>query len=169
MVDVQNALEGSTKLLDVRTKEGFNGEIMKNGASRKGRIPGAIWLDWHSLIDYEGDQKFHSKKEIEKRLKKIGIKKDDEIIVYCHSGVRSSHTFFVLTEILGYKNVKNYDGSWVEWSHNNALPIETGKTKEDQSEDKMLSSLYLYLLLIVGMIIVVVIVYIRSKLKSRNR
>ncbi len=54
----------------------------------------------------------------------MGVSKSHPIITYCHSGVRSAHTTFVLTELLGYKNVKNYDGSWVEWSYFEELPFE---------------------------------------------
>ena len=54
----------------------------------------------------------------------LNLQKQDPIILYCHSGVRSAHTTFVLTQLLGYKNVKNYDGSWTEWSHFEELPFE---------------------------------------------
>ncbi|MBL4663813.1 MAG: hypothetical protein JKY22_09750 [Flavobacteriaceae bacterium] len=56
--------------------------------------------------------------------KSLEVEKEQEIIVYCHSGVRSAHTTFVLTQLLGYKNVRNYDGSWTEWSRFKEYPVE---------------------------------------------
>jgi len=81
-------------ILDTRTTDEFTGKRQKKGAAKAGR--------------YEG----------------LAIPKDAEIIAYCHSGVRSAHTTFVLTQLLGYKKVKNYDGSWTEWSHFNELSFE---------------------------------------------
>ena len=118
------AKEKSIFVVDARTNEEYKGAILKDGAIRAGHIPGSIHIDWAGAIDYDGTKKFKAFKDLEKIYKKIGATELDTIIVYCHTGVRSAHTTFVLTQLLGYKNVINYDGSWVEWSSNKELPIE---------------------------------------------
>ena len=126
--EVKIAIEDTnTILLDTRTIEEYLGGIQKNGAYRKGRIPTSIHLDWANSINYDGDKKFKSIKNLAYDFNKIGVTKDKKIIVYCQSGVRSAHTTFVLTQLLGYPNVKNYDGSWIEWSYNKSLPIDSGE------------------------------------------
>jgi thiosulfate/3-mercaptopyruvate sulfurtransferase len=111
--------------LDVRTNDEYSGKRQKKGAAKAGRIPNSKLIDWSYAIDYRGTHKFRSYKELEVLYKeKLGVSKEDLIITYCHSGVRSAHTTFVLTELLGYTNVKNYDGSWSEWSYFNDLPIK---------------------------------------------
>ena len=111
-------------ILDTRSLDEFNGKIKKSGSYKGGRIPTSILIDWTESIDYDGTQKFKPFKELEQVYNKMGASKNDLIITYCHSGVRSAHTTFVLTELLGYKNVKNYDGSWIEWSYFDQLPFE---------------------------------------------
>jgi len=124
--DVKQALEDeNTVLLDTRTLEEFIGEKQKKGAYRSGRIPGSILNDWANSIHYNEGKLMKSLKDLTYDFNRAGVTKDKNIIVYCQSGVRSSHTTFVLTELLGYKNVKNYDGSWIEWSYND-LPIDSG-------------------------------------------
>ena len=70
-----------------------------------------------------------SLQELERIYSRLKITKDEPILVYCHSGVRSAHTTFVLTQLLGYENVKNYDGSWTEWSYHNDLPLQRDSIK----------------------------------------
>jgi thiosulfate/3-mercaptopyruvate sulfurtransferase len=111
-------------IVDTRGEEEHSGEVTKNGAAKGGRIPTSMRINWVEAIDYEGSYKMKPVAELEKIYSRLGAEKTDTIIVYCHSGVRSAYTTFVLTEILGYKNVKNYDGSWTEWSHFDELPFE---------------------------------------------
>lgn len=115
MVEAQ--MRANAILLDVRGTDEFSGETHKNGAAYPGHIEGAVNLDWTYAVDYNGSQKFLNAPELRQRYAAIGIDGTQSIITYCHSGVRSAHTFFVLTELLGYRNIKNYDGSWTEWSH----------------------------------------------------
>lgn len=110
-------------IVDTRTKNEYSGYRNKKGAGKAGRIPTSIHIDWAKAVDYNASKKFRSIEELEKIYHPHLPNKNEPIIVYCHSGVRSAHTTFVLTELLGYTNVKNYDGSWTEWS-NYDLPIE---------------------------------------------
>ena len=96
----------------------------KKGAAKGGRIPKSVHIDWAEAFNYSGDKRIKPVEELKIIYNKLNIKKNDPIIVYCHSGVRSAHTTFVLTQLLGYKNVKNYDGSWTEWSYFNDLPFK---------------------------------------------
>lgn len=120
--DVQAAINTKSVILDTRSKDEFIGKTQKEGAFKAGRIPNSILIDWAEAIDYNGDKRFKSIEELETTYTKLNVSKEDPIIVYCHSGVRSAHTSFVLTQLLGYKNVKNYDGSWTEWSFHEDLP-----------------------------------------------
>ena len=122
--EMLEAITNKTLILDTRTTDEFTGKRQKNGASKGGRIPNSISIDWSVAVDYNGDKKIKSIEELDKIYKKFGVSKNDTIIVYCHSGVRSAHTTFVLTQLLAYKNVKNYDGSWTEWSNFDKAPIQ---------------------------------------------
>jgi len=120
---VSDALNSNVVILNTRTSEEFSGKRQKKGATKAGRIPNNIHIDLAETINYNGNKHLKSLKELEIIYSELNIKKNDSIIVYCHSGVRSAHTTFVLTQLLGYKHVKNYDGSWTEWSYFNDLPI----------------------------------------------
>jgi 3-mercaptopyruvate sulfurtransferase SseA/sterol desaturase/sphingolipid hydroxylase (fatty acid hydroxylase superfamily) len=129
--DVLKALEQEDfVIVDTRTWDEFTGEKVKDHAKKGGHIPGAVHLDWGNLVDFNNNRQLKSIKDIKYELEQKGVTSDKNIIVYCHTGTRSSHTYMVLKEVLNYPNVKNYDGSWVEWSSDNTLPIEV---EEDQS------------------------------------
>lgn len=128
MEDVIAALsDPNTVLLDTREPEEYQGvpyidkgECLpyKKGAFTFGRIPGSVHLNWSDAVDLNDDHRFKSLKDLKYNFEQAGITPDKKIIAYCQSGVRSSHTTYVLTELLGYPDVKNYDGSWIEWSYN---------------------------------------------------
>ena len=113
----------NTVILDVRSYEEFTGRKRLSGAYRKGRIPGSVWLEYKHSLGVEG---FLDQQSLRKLFAEHNVSPDQTIIVYCQSGVRSAHTHFVLTQLLKYPDVKNYDGSWVEWSWHGELPLESG-------------------------------------------
>ncbi len=115
-------------LIDARTTDEHSGKRIKKGAKTAGRIPGSINIDWAHAVDFHGTKKFRTPKELTKVYKGLPEDKDTPVVVYCHSGVRSAHTFFVLTQLLGYTRVYNYDGSWLEWSASEGAPIEKDST-----------------------------------------
>lgn len=118
--------EGSNiVLIDARTPEEFHGVRQKRNAQRAGHIPGALHLDWADLIEYHGNHRIKQKEQIQTKLAKFGLSEKDSIILYCHSGVRSSLSTFVLREVMEYPYVWNYDGSWTEWSRITNYPIES--------------------------------------------
>jgi len=126
--DVLKALRKGQPILDTRTFDEYTGKRQKKKAFKGGRISSSIMMDWALAVDYNGDKKIKSKDTLMTIYNALNISKEDTLIVYCHSGVRSAHTCFVLTQLLGYKNVKNYDGSWIEWSYFDELPFEQDST-----------------------------------------
>ncbi len=111
-------------LVDTRTTDEYTGKRQKEGAQAAGRIPGSIHIDWAEAIHYNGDMTFRTVEDLRKKYRRLSEDPDHPIIAYCHSGVRSAHTSFVLTQLLGYHQVHNYDGSWLEWSTFAGAPIE---------------------------------------------
>lgn len=111
----------SIVILDNRSKDEYDGIVLKKGATYAGHIPGAKNICYTNTIDLRPNQKMtiKSKKELEK-IFSIYAAKEDTVLLYCHSGVRSAHTYLVMSELLGYKHVYNYDGSWIEWSLRNS-------------------------------------------------
>lgn len=125
--DVREALDTEVCLVDVRLPEEFRGEIVKppgidEGAVRGGHIPGAVNVFWAENVRPDG--RFKPPDELRTVYESHGITPDDEVIVYCRIGERSSVTWFALTELLGYDHVRNYDGSWTEWGNMIGVPIE---------------------------------------------
>ena len=116
-------------LVDVRAPAEYSGELLapanlpQEGAQRGGHIPGAANIPWATAVD-EADGTFRSVDDLRKIYGDRGITGDKEIITYCRIGERSSHTWFVLTQILGYDKVRNYDGSWTEYGSIVGAPIE---------------------------------------------
>jgi thiosulfate/3-mercaptopyruvate sulfurtransferase len=117
------------KMVDVRSPKEFSGEILAppeyptEHAQRGGHIPGAVNIPWAQAVN-DSDGTFKNTEELKELYESKGITPDKEIIAYCRIGERSSHTWFVLKYLLGYPNVKNYDGSWTEWGNMIANPIE---------------------------------------------
>jgi thiosulfate/3-mercaptopyruvate sulfurtransferase len=129
--EVKQSLDAKDKIrmVDVRSPKEFTGEILAppeyptEHAQRGGHIPGAENIPWAQAVN-DKDGTFKSADELKKLYESKGITSDKEIIAYCRIGERSSHTWFVLKYLLGYSNVKNYDGSWTEWGNMIANPIE---------------------------------------------
>ena len=116
-------------LVDVRSPGEFSGEVThmpdypQEGVLRGGHIPGAHGVPWKRAVNE--DATFKSATELRKIYQEdLGLKPDDDVIAYCRIGERSSHTWFVLTYLLGFNNVRNYDGSWTEWGNRVGAPIE---------------------------------------------
>jgi thiosulfate/3-mercaptopyruvate sulfurtransferase len=129
--EVKQALDAKDKIkmVDVRSPKEFTGEILAppeyptEHAQRGGHIPSAVNIPWAQAVN-DSNGTFKSADELKKLYESKGITPDKEIISYCRIGERSSHTWFVLKYLLGYPNVKNYDGSWTEWGNMIANPIE---------------------------------------------
>jgi thiosulfate/3-mercaptopyruvate sulfurtransferase len=124
---------GARNLVDVRSPDEFAGRLVapahlpQEGAQRPGHIPGAISVPWSKAANEDGT--FKSDEELTTLYADAGIDGDKDTIAYCRIGERSSHTWFVLRELLGHKNVKNYDGSWTEYGSLVGVPIELGDPK----------------------------------------
>ncbi len=127
--DVFRQMEKGLPLVDVRSPQEYSGELIhmpnypQEGAQRGGHIPGAVNIPWAQAVNTE-DSTFKSAAELRQLYEQYGITPDKEVIAYCRIGERSSLTWFVLRYLLGYPNVKNYDGSWTEWGNLVNAPIE---------------------------------------------
>ncbi|GAB4440484.1 MAG: sulfurtransferase [Chloroflexi bacterium OHK40] len=117
-------------LVDVRSPDEFAGRLLapahlpQEGSQRGGHIPGAANIVWSRAMNDDGT--FKSVDELRALYAEYGITPDKNIIAYCRIGERSSHTWFVLTYLLGYPQVRNYDGSWTEWGSSIGVPVELG-------------------------------------------
>ena len=126
--EVMKHVSGGNPLVDVRSPQEFTGELLhmpnypQEGALRGGHIPGAKNIPWAKAAREDGT--FKSPDELKTLYETAGITKDKDVIAYCRIGERSSHTWFVLTYLLGYPKVRNYDGSWTEWGNLVGAPIE---------------------------------------------
>ncbi len=115
-------------LVDVRSPAEYSGELLapanlpQEGAQRGGHLPGAANIPWSMAVREDGT--FKSAEELRALYEGKGITADKEVVAYCRIGERSSHTWFVLTYLLGYPSVRNYDGSWTEWGSLIGVPIE---------------------------------------------
>ncbi|MGV0812343.1 sulfurtransferase [Mycolicibacterium boenickei] len=121
---------GEKNLVDVRSPDEFSGKILapahlpQEQSQRPGHIPGAINVPWSKAANEDGT--FKSDEDLAKLYAAAGLDGEKETIAYCRIGERSSHTWFVLQELLGHENVKNYDGSWTEYGSLVGAPIELG-------------------------------------------
>ena len=119
---------GSVSLVDVRAPAEYSGELLapenlpQEGSQRGGHIPGAANVPWGQAVSEDGT--FKSADDLAELYGGKGIDGSKETITYCRIGERSSHTWFVLTQLLGYSNARNYDGSWTEWGSIVNAPIE---------------------------------------------
>jgi thiosulfate/3-mercaptopyruvate sulfurtransferase len=127
--EVQKALESDTNLVDVRSPQEYSGELIamagyeQEGAQRSGHIPGAASVPWAKAVNEDGT--FKSPDELRQLYTDAGVLDGESpVIAYCRIGERSAHTWFVLHELLGKDDVKNYDGSWTEWGNLVDVPIE---------------------------------------------
>jgi thiosulfate/3-mercaptopyruvate sulfurtransferase len=126
---VLSHVEGTRPLVDVRSPEEYTGERLhmpdypNEGAVRGGHIPGARNIPWGRAVNADGT--FKTAYELREIYEgEQGLKSSDDIVCYCRIGERSSHSWFVLTFLLGYDKVRNYDGSWTEWGNSVGVPIE---------------------------------------------
>ena len=121
---------GKWNLVDVRSPDEFTGKViappgMTETAQRGGHIPGAVSVPWSTAVNQDGT--FKRPEDLRTiYINQKGVNPDKDTIAYCRIGERSSHTWFVLKYLLGFKNVKNYDGSWTEYGNLVAAPIEKG-------------------------------------------
>lgn len=127
--DALEQSRGARPLVDVRSPEEYSGERMhmpdypNEGALRGGHIPGAVNVPWKRAANDDGT--FRPRRELEEiYMDQQGLSPSDDVIAYCRIGERSSHTWFVLTHLLGFGNVRNYDGSWTEYGNAVRVPIE---------------------------------------------
>ena len=126
--EVFDAINQSTRLVDVRSPQEYSGELIAmagyehEGAQRSGHIPGAASVPWAQAVQEDGT--FRSAEDLRELYEGKKVLGDDAVIAYCRIGERSAHTWFVLHELLGHEDVKNYDGSWTEWGNLVNVPIE---------------------------------------------
>lgn len=125
---VLEQLQAGRPLIDVRSPEEYSGKVIhmasypQEGAQRAGHIPTAKNIPWGTAANTDGT--FKSAAELREIYGSQGITPDQPIVAYCRIGERSAHTWFVLTQLLGYPDVRNYDGSWTEWGSLVRAPIE---------------------------------------------
>jgi thiosulfate/3-mercaptopyruvate sulfurtransferase len=128
--DVLKHIQANKKLIDVRSPDEFTGKKLhmpdypQEGAMRGGHIPGAKSVPWARAVNPDTGE-FKSAEELRAIYEgEAGLTQGDDVVAYCRIGERSSHTWFVLTYLLGYPQVRNYDGSWTEWGNTVRVPIE---------------------------------------------
>jgi thiosulfate/3-mercaptopyruvate sulfurtransferase len=129
--DVLKQSQAKRPLVDVRSAKEYTGELIampnypQEGAQRGGHIPGAVNIPWSTAVR-EQDGTFKPAEELRHIYAGRGVRPEQEVIAYCRIGERSSHTWFVLKYLLGYPEVRNYDGSWTEWGNLVGVPVRKG-------------------------------------------
>jgi thiosulfate/3-mercaptopyruvate sulfurtransferase len=122
--------DAARALVDVRSPQEYSGDLIappgyeQEGAQRGGHIPSAQSIPWAAAVRDDGT--FKSADELRELYGAKGVTPDKQVTSYCRIGERSAHTWFVLRELLGYEDVRNYDGSWTEWGNLVDVPIEKG-------------------------------------------
>ena len=136
--DVLQHIEQNKPLVDVRSPQEYRGELLhmpgspQEGALRGGHIRGAVNVPWSKAVNEDGT--FKSPEELRQIYEgEQGLNPQDDVIAYCRIGERSSHTWFVLTYLLGYQSVRNSDGSWTEWGNLVGVPIENPSRAEAEA------------------------------------
>jgi thiosulfate/3-mercaptopyruvate sulfurtransferase len=109
-------------VIDVRDEAEHDGLDHTACCERRGHVPGAVWIHWSEFLEHG---RFKSGEAIRALLQSRGIREDDELAPYCHRGARSANTYWAL-RLAGYPQVRNYIGSWHEWSARSELPLERG-------------------------------------------
>jgi thiosulfate/3-mercaptopyruvate sulfurtransferase len=122
--------ESGVELVDVRSPQEYSGEVLAppglaETCQRGGHIPGAVNVPWSKACNDDGT--FRNTEQLQALYRAVGVTPDKAVITYCRIGERSAHSWFVLTYLLGYPNVRNYDGSWTEWGNLVGAPVSTGK------------------------------------------
>ncbi|MFC4425275.1 sulfurtransferase [Deinococcus navajonensis] len=126
---IETVQAGLGALVDVRSPEEYAGHVThmpdypQEGVLRGGHIPGAVNLPWAMAVNYDGT--FKTPDQLRRIYESADVMPDQTVVTYCRIAERSSHTWFVLTQLLGYPDVRNYDGSWTEWGNAVGVPIET--------------------------------------------
>jgi thiosulfate/3-mercaptopyruvate sulfurtransferase len=134
LAHLERVRSGEGAMVDVRSPGEYSGELLhmpdypQEGAVRGGHIPGAASVPWARAA--AEDATFKPRADLEEiYLNEQGLSPDDDVIAYCRIGERSSHTWFVLTHLLGFGKVRNYDGSWTEWGNTVRVPIVQGSER----------------------------------------
>jgi len=126
--DYRGILKNQCPVIDVRSPDEYSGTLLappnlpQEGSQRGGHIPGAASIPWGQAVSEDGT--FKSLDDLQALYGGKGIDGNKDTVAYCRIGERSSHTWFVLTQLLGHNNVRNYDGSWTEWGSIVGAPIE---------------------------------------------
>ncbi|ADV65783.1 sulfurtransferase [Deinococcus maricopensis] len=125
---IETVRAGQGALVDVRSPDEFSGKVThmpdypQEGVLRGGHIPGATNLPWAMAVQHDGT--FRTAEQLRRLYGQAGVTPERAVMTYCRIAERSSHTWFVLSELLGYPQVRNYDGSWTEWGNSVGVPIE---------------------------------------------